>query len=119
MASLRISVINEARSLAAAADDPTAEDRGYDVPTEVVRRLHTRLHSADDPAKILQWAWRSQRLRFDETGWHRDGLAALYLLAALIDLQHAESSDNAWSANATETRMFPPVPTMAGAAQRA
>ena|ERR687898_617236 len=87
MASLRISLINEARQLAVAAGDPTTGDHGYHVPAEAVARLHSRLRDADEPVKTLQWAWRSQRARHDETGWHRDGLAALYLLAALIDLQ--------------------------------
>jgi hypothetical protein len=94
MASLRISLINEAMQLAAAAGNTT--DHGYHVPADVVARLHGRLRGTDEPAKTLQWAWRSQRARHDKTGWHRDGLAALYLLAALIDLQHAETAQPGW-----------------------
>ena len=116
MASLRVSLINEARLLAAAADDPTGA-RGYHVPPETVARLHGRLRGADEPTRVLQWAWRSQRARFDETGWQRDGLAALYLLAALMDLEDDDvpaepdrPSDGPW--------MLSSLPTMATTGQR-
>ena len=116
MASLRISVINEARGLAAAAGDQTADGSGYEVPAEIVERLHSRLRGADEPARILQWAWRSQRARFDETGSHGDGLAALYLLAALIDLQTDEASEPVW--NIAGMPALGSLPSMAGASRR-
>jgi hypothetical protein len=119
MASLRISLINEARRLAAAAADPTTDATGYDVPAEVVERLHNRLRGADNPARTLQWALRSQRARFDETGWQREGLAALYLLAALIDLPHDDASERAWRADNRGVHPLASPPTMAGAARRA
>jgi hypothetical protein len=117
MASLRISLINEARQLAAAADDPTGE-AGYHVPPETVARLHSRLRGVEEPARVLQWAWRSQRARFDETGWHREGLAALYLLAALIDLQPggtATGSDG--REEDPRADLLARLPTMAGSGQ--
>ena len=119
MASLRISLINEARQLAAAADDPTTDGHGYHVPPETVARLHSRLHGVDDPARVLQWAWRSQRARFDETGWHRDGLAALYLLAALIDLRHEPTApERDWRRDEARPDTLITLPTMAGAGHR-
>jgi hypothetical protein len=86
MASLRISLINEAKQLAAAAD-LVGSDHGYHVPAATIERIHRRLRCVDEPVKVLEWAWRWQRARHDESGWRVDGLAALYLLAALIDLQ--------------------------------
>jgi hypothetical protein len=86
MASLRISLINEAKQLAAAAD-LVGSGHGYHVPAATIERIHRRLRCVDEPVKVLEWAWRWQRARHDESGWRVDGLAALYLLAALIDLQ--------------------------------
>lgn len=114
MSSLRTSLINEAKQLAAAAGDPTSSGNGYHVPAEAVERLHGRLRGTDEPAKTLQWAWRSQRARHDETGWHGDGLAALYLLAALLDLQQTP----AWRQHDAGARTFASLRTMAGATPR-
>lgn len=86
MASLRISLINEAKQLAAAAD-LVGNGHGYHVPAATIERIHRRLRCVDEPVKVLEWAWRWQRARHDESGWRVDGLAALYLLAALVDLQ--------------------------------
>jgi hypothetical protein len=113
MASLRISLINEAMQLAAAAGSTT--DHGYHVPADVVARIHGRLRGVEEPAKTLQWAWRSQRARHDRTGWHRDGLAALYLLAALIDLQHTKTAQS-WPQGGGRADDVPPQRMMAGVA---
>lgn len=94
MASLRISLINEAKQLAAAAD-LVDSDHGYQVPAATIGRIHRRLRCVDEPAKVLEWAWRWQRARHDASGWRVDGLAALYLLAALIDLQSSAPHDPA------------------------
>jgi len=119
MASLRISLINEARQLAAAADDPTASEDGYRVPPETVARLRSRLRGTDEPARVLQWAWRSQRARFDETGWQREGLAALYLLAALIDLQpDRAAAESTWRDEDPRAELLARLPTMAGSGHR-
>lgn len=115
MASLRISLINEAKQLAAAAD-LVGSGHGYHVPAATIERIHRRLRCIDEPAKILEWAWRWQRARHDESGWRVDGLAALYLLAALIDLQSTATRDADRQYSDMDARDHEPLRTMANVA---
>jgi hypothetical protein len=105
MASLRISLINEAKQLAAAAD-LVGSGHGYHVPAATIDRIHRRLRCVDEPGKVLEWAWRWQRARHDESGWRVDGLAALYLLAALIDLQRSTARDSSWQEDADREPIY-------------
>jgi hypothetical protein len=86
VASIRVTLRNEARRLAAAADDIEVSDSGYHVPTFAILRLHRMLQNSDRPADVMRWAWRSQLATYVDSGSHLDGLASMYLQAALLEL---------------------------------
>lgn len=92
MASIRVTLRNEARRLAAAADDTEASDCGYHVPTYAILRLHRMLQNSDRPVEVLRWAWRSQLASYVDSGAHLDGLASMYLQAALLDLRRDDTT---------------------------
>jgi hypothetical protein len=87
VASIRVTLKNEALRLAAAADDTADGDCGYHVPTYVILRLHRMLANSDRPVEVLRWAWRSQLASYVDSGSHLDGIAGMYLHAALLDLR--------------------------------
>jgi hypothetical protein len=86
--SIRVTLKNEARRLAAAVDDADTTERGYHVPNYAILRLHRMLQNSDQPADVLRWAWRSQLASYVDTGSRLDGLATIYLHAALLDMEH-------------------------------
>jgi hypothetical protein len=77
---------NEARRLAAAVDDAQTSDAGYHVPTYAILRLHRMLQNSERPADVLEWAWRSQLATYVDSGSRLDGLATIFLHAALLDI---------------------------------
>jgi hypothetical protein len=87
VASIRLTLKNEARRLAAAADEAETADCGYHVPNFAILRLHRMLQNSDRPVEVLRWAWRSQLATYVDSGSHLDGLASMYLHAALLDLR--------------------------------
>ena len=89
VASIRVALKNEARRLAA-ADDAGAFSGEYHVPTAAIMRLHRMLRISDKPVEVLRWAWRSQLASYVESRTHLDGLAAMYLHAALLDMERGE-----------------------------
>ncbi|HSK98221.1 MAG TPA: hypothetical protein VK891_16460 [Euzebyales bacterium] len=95
MASIRLTLRNEARRLAAAADDAEAADCGYHVPSFAILRLHRMLQNSDRPVEVLRWAWRSQLATYIDSGSHLDGLASMYLHAALLDLRRRDDAPDA------------------------
>ena len=97
--SIRITLKNEARRLAAAVDDAEASDSGYHVPTYAILRLHRMLQNSDRPADVLRWAWRSQLASYVDSKNRLDGLATIVLHAALLDI---ERDSNAVPAAATD-----------------
>jgi hypothetical protein len=92
VASIRITLRNEARRLAAAADEAEASDCGYHVPSFAILRLHRMLQNSDRPVDALRWAWRSQLAAYVDSGSHLDGLASMYLHAALLDLRRGDDA---------------------------
>lgn len=87
MASIRVTLKNEARRLAAAVDDAETSESGYHIPTYAILRLHRMLQNSDRPADVLRWAWRSQLATYIDSGSRLDGLATIYLHAALLDME--------------------------------
>jgi hypothetical protein len=87
VASIRVTLKHEARRLAAAAEETADDDCGYHVPTYAILRLHRILANSDRPVEVLRWAWRSQLASYVDSGSHLDGLASMYLHAALLDLR--------------------------------
>jgi hypothetical protein len=82
-----VTLKNEARRLAAAVDDAEPSESGYHVPSYAILRLHRMLQNSDRPADVLRWAWRSQLASYVESRSHLDGLATIYLHAALLDME--------------------------------
>lgn len=93
MASIRVTLRNEARRLAATASDTGASDCGYHVPTFAILRMHRMLQNSDRPVEVLRWAWRSQLASYMDSGSHLDGLASMYLHAALLDLRRGAADE--------------------------
>ena len=85
MASVRVAVVHTAQRLAQAAVEmaPAVAD-GCAIPAETIDRLQRAASVGDRPTATLRWAWRSQTARFVDSGGDVDGLAAIYLLAALL-----------------------------------
>lgn len=85
MASVRVAVVDIAQRLAYAAEGgPPAIVVGYSIPVETVGRLRSAASVSQRPQSTLRWAWRSQTARWVDTDDHTDGVAAMYLLAALL-----------------------------------
>jgi hypothetical protein len=82
-----VTLKNEARRLAAAVDDEETSESGFHVPTYAILRLHRMLQNSDRPADVLRWAWRSQLASYVESRSRLDGLATIYLHAALLDME--------------------------------
>jgi hypothetical protein len=92
VASIRVTLKNEALRLAAAANDTAEDDCGYHVPRYAILRLHRMLANSDRPAEVLRWAWRSQLASYVDSGSHLDGVAGMYLHAALLDLRRDDDA---------------------------
>jgi hypothetical protein len=87
--SIRVTLKNEARRLAAAADDVDMSERGYHIPSYAILRLHRMLQNSDRPIEALRWAWRSQLASYVDSRSRIDGLATIYLHAALLDMERS------------------------------
>jgi hypothetical protein len=85
--SIRVTLKNEARRLAAAVDDAETSDSGYIIPSYAILRIHRMLQNSDRPVEVLRWAWRSQLATYVDSGSRLDGLASIYLHAALLDIE--------------------------------
>jgi len=94
VASIRVTLRNEARRLAAAGTEEAA-DGGYHVPGFAILRLHRMLQNSHRPVDVLRWAWRSQLASYVDSGSHLDGLASLYLHAALLELRRRDDAEPA------------------------
>lgn len=92
MASMRVSIKNEARRLAA-ADAGTTSGR-YGVSQVTIRRLQQMLQVSDRPVQVLRWAWRSQLATYIDSDSYVEGLASMYLHATLLDMQHGNGCSN-------------------------
>jgi hypothetical protein len=98
MASIRVALRNEARRLAA-ADDAGAFSGEYHVPAAAILRLHRMVQVSDRPVEALRWAWRSQLATYVDSQGHLDGLAAMYLHAALLAIEHGSRDGGAPGGN--------------------
>lgn len=83
MASVRAAVRHRALQLAHGADSGVAGDVLH-VPASVIDQLRRAAHQAEEPTSTLRWAWRSQHADYLGSRTHADGLATVYLLAALL-----------------------------------
>lgn len=90
MASVRISLKHEAWRLADRHRDVTDADAGLEIPETVIDRLHGIASSAHNPTDTLRWAWLSQHASYMDTASTADGLAAMYLLGALLHADRLE-----------------------------
>lgn len=95
MASVRVAVVDLAQRLAHAAEGGApAIVVGYTISAETIIRLRSAASMSQRPQLTLRWAWRSQTARWVDTDEHTDGVAAMYLLAALLqpdlDAGHGE-----------------------------
>jgi hypothetical protein len=88
MASVRISLKHEAWRLADRHRD--VADAGLEIPETVIDRLHGIASSAHNPTDTLRWAWLSQHASYMDTASTADGLAAMYLLGALLHADRLE-----------------------------
>lgn len=85
MASVRVAVVHTAQRLAhAAVETAPAVADGCAISAETIDRLQRAASVSERPISTLRWAWRSQTARYVDSGGHADGLAAIYLLAALL-----------------------------------
>lgn len=85
MASVRVAVVDIAQRLARAAEGGApAIVVGYTIPAETIIRLRSAARASQRPQLTLRWAWRSQTARWVDTDEYTDGVAAMYLLAALL-----------------------------------
>lgn len=85
MASVRVAVVDTALRLARAAEgERRAGIGGYAISVDTILNLHRAAAMAQRPQSTIRWAWRSQTARFVDTGGHIDGVASMYLLAALL-----------------------------------
>lgn len=87
MASVRASLRQHARRLAHMTDGHG--DVGQ-VPGWIVEQLRAAAQRAERPTSTLRWAWRSQHATYRGTGKRADGLAAVYLHAALLADQQGD-----------------------------
>lgn len=87
MASVRASVRHRALQLAHSTDDGAAHDVVH-VPAWVIEQLRRTAHQAEEPTSTLRWAWRSQHANYLDSHRRADGLATVYLLAALLVDEH-------------------------------
>jgi hypothetical protein len=83
MASVRTAVRQRALQLAHSAEYGTADEMMH-VPARVIEQLRSAAHLAEEPASTLRWAWRSQHANYLGSRRRADGLATVYLLAALL-----------------------------------
>ena len=94
MASIRVAVKQEACRLAA-AHGVGVFNGDYCVRSADIVRLQRMLNSSGRPVETLRWAWRSQLATYVDSGSHVDGLATIYLHAALLDLHHGDYASDA------------------------
>jgi hypothetical protein len=96
MASVRLAVVRTAQRLAEAAVEmaPAVAD-GCAIPAETIDRLQHAARVGERPTSTLRWAWRSQTARYVDSGGDVDGLAVMYLLAALIKSDTADGRNDA------------------------
>lgn len=89
MASIRVTLTHEARRLA--ASDGGGESPGaVEVPPAAVARLQGMARTSGRPVRVLRWAWRSQVASYIDSRQFLDGLATIYLHAALLDAERRE-----------------------------
>ena len=96
MASVRLAVVETAQQLALDAYDgmPAAVD-GYVIPAETIVRIRRAASLGQRPESVLRWAWRSQTARYVDSRSFIDGVATMYLLAALLEPDVAPGNEQA------------------------